>query len=93
MSKTLCNFISAINKYKSFLGETHMSVDVHDMTIEEKLRTMEMLWDDICRNVPEFPSPAWHQQLLREREQRIEEGKEQFVNWEQAKREIWDAVS
>ncbi|MCP4403443.1 MAG: addiction module protein [bacterium] len=63
------------------------------MTVEEKLRTMEMLWDDICRNVPEFPSPTWHQQLLREREQRIEEGKEQFVNWEQAKREIWDAVS
>jgi hypothetical protein len=70
-----------------------MNVNVHNMTIEEKLRTMEMLWDDICRNVPEFPSPIWHQQLLQEREQRLQEGKERFVEWEQAKREIWDAVS
>ena len=54
---------------------------------------MEMLWDDICRNVPEFPSPIWHQQLLQEREQRLQEGKERFVEWEQAKREIWDAIS
>lgn len=70
-----------------------MSVNVHDMTIEEKLRTMEMLWDDICRNVPEFPSPGWHQQLLQEREQRAAAGEERFVEWEQAKREIWDTVS
>ncbi len=70
-----------------------MNVNVHDMTIEEKLRTMEMLWDAICRNVPEFPSPVWHQQLLQEREQRVREGKERFVDWEQAKREIWDTVA
>ncbi len=70
-----------------------MNVNVHDMTIEEKLRTMEMLWDAICRNVPEFPSLVWHQQLLQEREQRVREGKERFVDWEQAKREIWDTVA
>ncbi len=71
----------------------HMSLNLHEMTTEEKLRTMEMLWDDICRNIPEFPSPVWHEQLLKEREQHVREGKDRFVDWEQAKKEIWDSVS
>lgn len=70
-----------------------MSVNLHNMTIKEKLRTMELLWDDICRNIPEFPSPAWHEKLLKEREQQVREGKDKFINWEQAKKEIWNAVS
>ncbi|MDL1962415.1 MAG: addiction module protein, partial [Deltaproteobacteria bacterium] len=30
-----------------------------------------MLWDDICRNVPDFSSPAWHENILKEREQKL----------------------
>ena len=67
--------------------------NVQEMTIEEKLQTMEMLWDDICRNVPEFSSPSWHEEILKEREKRIKEGKDTFVDWEQAKRDIWNSVS
>ena len=39
--------------------------------MEEKLRAMEMLWDDICRNVPDFSSPAWHENILKEREKKL----------------------
>ena len=41
------------------------------MTIEEKLRTMETLWADLSRNAQSFESPAWHADVLRERDQRI----------------------
>ena len=70
-----------------------MSFNLKEMSIEEKLRTMEMLWDDICRNVPDFSSPAWHENILKEREQKLREGKDKFVDWDQAKKDIWDSVS
>ena len=58
------------------------------MTTEEKLRAMEALWDDLSGNADRFESPAWHADVLRERDQRIAEGKEPSVEWEVAKRKL-----
>lgn len=58
------------------------------MTTAEKLRAMETLWADLSRNADTFESPAWHSDVLRERQQRIAEGKETFVDWEEAKRQL-----
>jgi hypothetical protein len=58
------------------------------MTTEEKLRAMEAIWADLTRNADSFESPAWHADVLREREQRIAEGKETFVDWDEAKRQL-----
>ncbi len=58
------------------------------MTTAEKLRAMETLWADLSRNADTFESPAWHADFLRERQQRIAEGKETFVDWEEAKRQL-----
>ena len=58
------------------------------MTTEEKLRAMEVLWADLSRNADKFESPAWHADVLRERDQRIAEGKEPSVEWEVAKRKL-----
>ena len=48
-----------------------MTLNLKEMTTEEKLQAMEMLWDDLCRNIPESLSPQWHAEVLREREGRI----------------------
>jgi hypothetical protein len=69
-----------------------MTIDLEQMTTEEKLRAMEMLWDDLCRSAPDFSSPSWHEDVLKEREQRIKDGKEKFVDWDQAKKDLRDAV-
>ena len=58
------------------------------MTTEEKLRAMEALWADLSRNADSFESPAWHADVLRERDQRIAEGKEPSTEWEVAKRKL-----
>ena len=65
-----------------------MTLNLEEMTTEEKLKTMEMLWDDLCRSAPDFSSPSWHEDVLKEREQRIKDGKERFVDWDQAKKEL-----
>ena len=38
------------------------------MTLEEKLRVMEALWADLCRQEQNVPVPQWHKDLLDERE-------------------------
>ncbi len=58
------------------------------MTTAEKLRAMEAIWADLTRNADSFESPDWHADVLREREQRIAEGKEAFIDWDEAKRQL-----
>lgn len=70
-----------------------MTLNLGEMTTEEKLKAMEMLWDDICRSVPDLSSPAWHENVLKEREQRLKDGKEKFLDWDQAKEDLRVSIS
>lgn len=58
------------------------------MTMEEKLRTMEALWDDLVARIKELPVPQWHKDVLDEREHLVEKREAQFVDWETAKNRI-----
>lgn len=58
------------------------------MTTEEKLIAMEELWADLTRNQKDFKSPAWHESILKERDQRVRNGPEQPTDWDEAKDEL-----
>ena len=66
-----------------------MNVDlkIKEMSLQEKLMTMEALWDDLCHNEKDVKSPDWHENVLKER---IIEAREpsNFTDWEEAKKEI-----
>jgi hypothetical protein len=62
------------------------------MTVAEKLRTLEEIWQDLQRTPDEVPSPAWHADVLRARLKRIREGKSHFRDWNEAKRAIRERV-
>ena len=62
------------------------------MTIAEKLRLMETLWSDLTRDEERFESPAWHGEVLRERAARVKQGKESFMDWEMAKKQLRNRV-
>jgi hypothetical protein len=64
------------------------TLPLSEMTLAEKLETMEQLWEDICRYEGAYESPEWHGAVLRERERLIELGEAQFIDWEQAKAEL-----
>ncbi len=70
-----------------------MSIELNKMTNKDKLMAMELLWDDLCHNLPNISSPTWHEDILKEREQNLKEGKDKFVDWEQAKKDIWASVT
>ena len=59
-----------------------------EMSIEEKLQTMEALWENLSVDPTAIDSPAWHEEVLRERERKIESGEARFIDWEEAKADI-----
>ena len=65
-----------------------IELEIGKMTLEEKLRAMETLWDELCRRDEDVPVPQWHKDLLNERERLIEQGKARFIDWETAKKRI-----
>lgn len=69
-----------------------ISLPLDKMTVVEKLRTMESIWDDLCREDANVTSPDWHKQVLQERADTVSSGEESFVDWDTAKRKLRDEL-
>ena len=65
---------------------------IHQLPLREKLLVMEAIWDDIFGEEQNLEVPQWHKEVLDERERLLAEGKAQFVDWEDAKRQINEAT-
>ena len=61
-----------------------ISLPLNQMTTAEKLEAMESLWADLSKRPAELPSPDWHRDVLAERKRFADEGKVQFLNWDDA---------
>lgn len=59
---------------------------------EEKVQLMEALWIDLSRSDEDVESPPWHEECLQETEARYLAGNERVLDWEDAKRELWNRV-
>ena len=67
-------------------------IQLDGMTTSDKLRALELIWDDLLRTPEEIPSPAWHADVLCAREHRILEGSSSFSDWLDAKHRISERV-
>lgn len=68
------------------------TLPLEKMSVEEKLQAMESLWDDLCSRAGIIASPAWHEDVLAEREAMHERGDDEFEDWEDAKRNIKNKI-
>ncbi|WP_425470282.1 addiction module protein [Thiocapsa rosea] len=55
------------------------------MSISERLRTMEAIWDSLLYDDANMPSPAWHGSILAERKKKIDDGSATFLSIEEVK--------
>ena len=69
-----------------------VTLPLKKMTLEEKLITIETVWDDIIHNSPDFPSPTWHNDVLQERDELLKSGKEKLIDWEDAKKSLKESL-
>lgn len=71
-----------------------MSIELplDQMTLADKLETMELLWADISKTSAAIPSPDWHRDILAERKRLAAEGKLKFLDWDRAISELRDEL-
>ena len=69
-----------------------IEIPLDKMTTTDKLRVLEMIWDDLQRTPEQIPSPSWHAKVLQERQEEYEEGISEFSDWSEAKKRIRDQL-
>lgn len=69
-----------------------ITAQLDQLSTAEKLRTMEYLWDDLCSHADDMPAPAWHGDVLAERERAVASGGKEFRDWEAEKTRIRDLL-
>lgn len=57
---------------------------INKLTVTERLQAMELLWNSL--SAAEYESPAWHEDVLKERERRVAAGECEFMSLEESKR-------
>lgn len=69
------------------------TVAIDTLNTEEKIFTMEQIWDDLCHNADAMQSPDWHKSILQSRMKIAESDDAQFSDWDSAKDRIRKSVS
>lgn len=64
------------------------TLQIQQLSRQEKLRFMEVLWEDLSKDDESIESPAWHQQALQETERGLQSGEERVLDWHDAKGEL-----
>jgi hypothetical protein len=70
-----------------------VDLPVSELSLAQKLDLMETLWADLTRDDTKLKSPAWHESVLKDREEAFAAGKVTVSDWEQAKKRIKKKVS
>ena len=58
---------------------------IETMTVAEKVRLLEAVWQSLCSHSGDVQSPEWHREVLEERKRRIENGSSKVSTWAEAK--------
>jgi len=64
------------------------TIEIKQLSREEKLRVMEAIWEDLSNEEDQIESPDWHKKALQETERRLSSGQEKIVDWQDAKKDL-----
>ncbi len=64
------------------------TLDLKKMTVQEKLQLIELIQNDLQSSAASIPMPEWHKDVLRQSEEDIKAGRDQFMDLDEAKKEI-----
>ncbi len=69
-----------------------IAIPLERMSTTEKLQAIEDIWSDLSRVSENVPSPSWHADVLRAREERIENGTSRFMDIPEAKQAVRERI-
>ena len=64
------------------------AAEIEQMSLEERLQTMELLWVSLALTPDAVPSPDWHGDVLAARLAKIERGEGEFLTIPQVKKRL-----
>ncbi len=67
-----------------------IELPLEQMSVGEKLATMEAIWASLCVRSVDVESPAWHRNVLADRAKRLESGEATVCEWSEAKKRLQD---
>ena len=59
--------------------------EIKKMNFRERLQTMELLWDSLLEDEYRLESPAWHEDVLRKRKEKIDSNEAKFISLDELK--------
>ncbi len=74
-------------RYNSDMN-TNVVLPLESMTVAEKLEVIDRIMEDFSRNAASMPSPAWHGEELKRREEALKNGTDRFITLEEAEKRI-----
>ena len=64
-----------------------MTIDeIKKMTIQQRIRIMEQIWDSLIEEDETPESPQWHRDILGNRRNKIESGEGRFLSIDELKK-------
>ena len=70
----------------------HPTIPLDKMSATDKLKAIEEIWTDLSHAPDDVPSPAWHADVLRAREERIARGESRFLSIPEAKEAVREQI-
>ena len=64
------------------------AADIEQMSLEERLQTMELLWASLARAPEAVPSPDWHGEVIATRLAKIKRGEGEFLTIDELKERL-----
>jgi len=62
--------------------------DLAKLSLREKLRLLEAIWEDLRARMDAMEGPRKHRQILDERRERIDSGEAKLLDWDQVKHSL-----
>ncbi|MBT3227078.1 MAG: addiction module protein [Deltaproteobacteria bacterium] len=62
--------------------------NIHELPRIDKIKIMEFIWEELTVLDQDFESPKWHKKVLSETEERMKNGQEEVLDWDEAKRRL-----
>lgn len=76
----------------AYLSSMIAQQEIHRLPFREKLALLEAVWAEISSEPEKIEPPQWHRDILDERDRALQQGREQVLDWDEAKKQIERAI-
>jgi hypothetical protein len=66
------------------------SAEIERMSVAERLRAIEEIWESLSRHVDQVDSPDWHQKVLTDRKALAERGEAKFLTLDELRSRLYE---